>query len=296
MRQGDHGQHGEIAFTLPVVVEQQVEVETTGVAKEEKLMSKTYAIADLHGRFDLLEMALACIAKRAEPPATLVTLGDYVDRGPDSRKIIERLMVGLEHDGWKLICLKGNHEDIMWQTCRRLPSVGWWLTNGGGATLISYGQQLGDQVDVTIVPAPHLDWVERLPLMYVDRHRVFVHAGIDPNCPLDEQDAENVIWKIYPDDDDGGHGQRHVVHGHHQHVHGPIFKKHRTNLDTLAWYTGRLAIGVFDDAAPGGPIEVLEVHGEPFEKMRRRSKSPLATKRRADEALEPATGRLEKRT
>jgi hypothetical protein len=86
------------------------------------------------------------------------------------------------------------------------------------------------------------------------------------------------------------------VHGHHQHVHGPIFKKHRTNLDTLAWYTGRLAIGVFDDAAPGGPIEVLEVHGEPFEKMRRRSKSPLATKRRADEALEPATGRLEKRT
>ena len=58
-------------------------------------MSKTYAIADLHGRFDLLEMALACIAKCAEPPATLVTLGDYVDRGPESRKIIERLMAGL---------------------------------------------------------------------------------------------------------------------------------------------------------------------------------------------------------
>ena len=53
-------------------------------------MSKTYAIADLHGRLDLLEMALARITERAEPPATLVTLGDYVDRGPDSRKIIER--------------------------------------------------------------------------------------------------------------------------------------------------------------------------------------------------------------
>ena len=71
-----------------------------------------------------------------------------------------------------------------------------------------------------------------------------------------------IIWKIYPNDDDCGHGQRHVVHGHHQHAHGPIFKKNRTNLDTLAWYTGRLAIGVFDDVAPGGPIEVLEVHGE----------------------------------
>ena len=93
-------------------------------------MSKTYAIADLHGRFDLLEMALRCLAERAEraePRATLVTLGDYVDRGPDSRKIIERLMAGLGRDGWRLICLKGNHEDIMWQTCRRLPDLDWWL-------------------------------------------------------------------------------------------------------------------------------------------------------------------------
>jgi len=155
-------------------------------------MSKTYAIADLHGRFDLLEMALARVTERAEPPATLITLGDYVDRGPDSRQIIERLMAGLERDGWRLICLKGNHEDIMWQTCRRLPDVDWWLTNGGGATLISYGQHKGDQADVAVVPAAHLDWIEQLPLMHVDMHRVFVHAGIDPSCSLDQQDAEDV--------------------------------------------------------------------------------------------------------
>ena len=94
-------------------------------------MSMTYAIADLHGRFDLLEMALAKIANHAELPATLVTLGDYVDRGPDSRKVIERLMGNLGHEGWRLTCLKGNHEDIMCQTCRRrVPDCGWWLTNG----------------------------------------------------------------------------------------------------------------------------------------------------------------------
>jgi serine/threonine protein phosphatase 1 len=103
-----------------VVVEQQVDVEATGLAKEQKTMSKTYAIADLHGRFDLLEMALTRITEHVEPPATVVTLGDYVDRGPDSRKIIERLMAGLGPDGWRLICLKGNHEDIMWQTSRTL--------------------------------------------------------------------------------------------------------------------------------------------------------------------------------
>ena len=70
-------------------------------------MSKTYAIADLHGRFDLLEMALAKIADHAELPATVVTLGDYVDRGTDSRQVIERLMAGLVREGWRLICLKG---------------------------------------------------------------------------------------------------------------------------------------------------------------------------------------------
>ena len=227
-------------------------------------MSKTYAIADLHGRFDLLEMALAEIADHAELPATLVTLGDYVDRGPDSRQVIEHLMGGLDDKGWRLICLKGNHEDIMWQTCCGIvPDCDWWLTNGGAATLISYGQEEGNEVDVMVIPVEHLRWIERLPLMHVDKHRIFVHAGVDPNCSLDEQDPQDVIWKIYDDRDDGGHGQRHVVHGHEALAHGPILKKNRTNLDTFAWHTGRLVIGVFDDETPGGPVEILETQGQP---------------------------------
>jgi serine/threonine protein phosphatase 1 len=227
-------------------------------------MSRTYAIADLHGRFDLLEMALAKIAEDAELPATIVTLGDYVDRGPDSRQVIERLMGGLSREGWRLICLKGNHEDIMWQTCRGIvPNCDWWLTNGGGATLVSYGQAQGEEADATVVLDEHSRWIERLPLMHVDAHRIFVHAGVDPDLPLDEQDPQEVLWKIYGDRDEGGYGQRHVVHGHHHHANGPILKKNRTNLDTFAWYTGRLVIGVFDDNAPGGPLEILEAHGQP---------------------------------
>lgn len=228
-------------------------------------MSKTYAIADLHGRLDLLEMAVAKIAAHAELPATVVTLGDYVDRGPHSRHVIERLMRGLNHEGWRLICLKGNHEDIMWQTCLGIvPDCDWWLTNGGSATLISYGQNQGEEADVTVVPDEHLRWIEQLPLMHVDKHHVFVHAGVDQNLPFDEQDPQDVIWKIYDDWDEGGYGQRHIVHGHHQHANGPILKKNRTNLDTFAWYTGRLVIGVFDDDAPGGPLEIMEVRGQPI--------------------------------
>lgn len=234
-------------------------------------MSVTYAIADLHGRFDLLEKALGAIEQNAWArvvPPKIICLGDYVDRGPQSRQIIERLILEVRDSAGTFICLKGNHEDIMWQTCRKLPNCQWWLSNGGGFTLMSYGQKDGEWADIKVVPSEHLDWIERLPLMHVDKHRVFVHAGVNSNATLADQDPENVTWKIYDDRDEGGHGQRHVVHGHHQHAHGPIFKKNRTDLDTFAWYTGRLVIGVFDDDVPGGPIEVLEVQGEPIEAIR----------------------------
>jgi hypothetical protein len=153
----------------------------------------------------------------------------------------------------------------MWQTCRRkVPDSGWWLDNGGGATLISYGQDEGDQADVTVVLEEHLKWIEQLPLMHVDKHRIFVHAGVNQNYSLNEQNPQDVIWKIYDDRDEGGHGQRHIVHGHHQHAQGPILKKNRTNLDTFAWYTGRLVIAVFDDETPGGPLEFLECRAKPY--------------------------------
>ena len=96
----------------------------------------------------------------------------------------------------------------------------------------SYQTATGDVTD------EHLKWIEQLPLMHVDEHRIFVHAGIDPNFPLDEQDPEKVIWKIYDDRDQGGNAQRHVVHGHHQHANSPILRKNRTNLDTFACILG----------------------------------------------------------
>ena len=107
-------------------------------------MSKTYVIADLHGRADLLDLALEAIRQRAAAvsgeKSTVITLGDYIDRGPQSRQVIECLMsVQVIHG--PLICLKGNHEDIMWQTIRKPLSPQWWFSNGGAATLTSYGGQ-----------------------------------------------------------------------------------------------------------------------------------------------------------
>jgi serine/threonine protein phosphatase 1 len=213
-------------------------------------MSVTYAIADLHGRFDLLEAAFSAIHKHAAGrPNKIVTLGDYIDRGPQSRQIIEHLMAA-QRAGMNLICLKGNHEDMMVETLRKPLDPNWWVGNGGETTLRSYYGE--------VHPA-HLDWAASLPSIHVDKHRVFVHAGVDPSAPLDEQKDEYLLWYRYIDGANIGHGERHVVHGHTPRPHGPERLQNRTNLDTYAWRSGRLVIGVFDDDLPGPPIDFIEV-------------------------------------
>ncbi len=221
-------------------------------------MPMTYVIADLHGRFDLLQAALATIARHAGGrPCKIVTLGDYVDRGPQSRQVVARLMAA-QAAGANLICLKGNHEYMVHRALRRTwftsasraRCLSWWEHNGGDSTMASYGNE---------IPPAHLRWMKKLPTMHVDEHRIFVHAGVDANMPLDKQTNEFLLWHRYPEGVDIGYGNRHVVHGHTPHLQGPEKLSHRTNLDTLAWKTGRLVIAVFDDRIPGPATTYLEV-------------------------------------
>ncbi len=213
-------------------------------------MSRTYAIADLHGRVDLLRMALESITSHAAcEEHKIITLGDYVDRGPESRQVIQQLMEA-QAAGKPLICLKGNHEEMMHRTLTTLSAPDWWARYGGEATLKSYHHD---------VPSSHLDWIKHLPAMHVDRYRIFVHAGIDPTKAIDEQTEEFMLWHRYPENADTGYGGRHVVHGHTPNSRGPEKYRNRTNLDTLAWRTGRLMVAVFDDERPGAAVEYLEV-------------------------------------
>jgi serine/threonine protein phosphatase 1 len=226
-------------------------------------MTLTYAIPDLHGRLDLLETAIdKIVAHSAGERSTIVTLGDYVDRGHCSRQVIERLM-GWRPDKLTFVNLKGNHEAMMWETCNNLAELRWWIKNGGDQTLASYGQSAQKNYDPCIVPPEHLEWIANLALMHVDQHRVFVHAAVDPKIPLDQQSYQTLLWKRYPEGFDLGHGHRHVVHGHHANPKAPIITSGKTNLDGLAWKTGRLVIGVFEDDRPGGASEILEIVGLP---------------------------------
>jgi calcineurin-like phosphoesterase family protein len=226
-------------------------------------MSLTYAIPDLHGRLDLLESAIAKIIEHSVGKrATVVTLGDYVDYGPSSRQVIEFLMAW-RSDKLSMVNLKGNHEAMMWKACNNPADLDWWLKNGGDKTLASYGQSFRDDPDPHVVPDVHLQWIADLTLLHVDQHRVFVHAAVDPKRSLQRQSEQTLLWEKYPDGFGYGHGHRHVVHGHQGNPSAPIVTMGKTNLDGVAWKTGRLVVGVFDDDRPGGASEFLEIVGPP---------------------------------
>lgn len=223
----------------------------------------SYAIPDLHGRNDLLVAAIEAIARRAgSEPLTLIALGDYVDKGPDSRQVIETLMAlqAVPPPGWDIVCLKGNHDALMRDALRRPETRDAWLAKGGEMALASYDPPGGDGR----IPEAHIRWLEGLALMHMDQHRIYVHAGVEPGRPLDRQSEQTLLWKRYPEGETGGHGERHVVHGHDRRRDGPKLYAGRTNLDTMAWASGRLVVGVFDDDRPGGPIDLIEVIGPPF--------------------------------
>jgi serine/threonine protein phosphatase 1 len=225
--------------------------------RHEPDLSLTYVIPDLHGRLDLLCEALERIVAHAGGQAgTIVMLGDYVDKGPDSKGVVDRLLSGIA-SGWKFFPLKGNHDAMMVRALRDPAAMDGWLAKGGGAALASYG---GAQA---AVPQSHVVWIDQLPLVYRDRYRLYVHAGVDAGIPLSQQAEQTLLNKRYPPGDRSGFGELHVVHGHDNFPEGPLLHQDRSNLDTQAWRTGRLVIGIFDDAKAGGPMELIEIHGLP---------------------------------
>jgi serine/threonine protein phosphatase 1 len=222
-------------------------------------MSLTYVIPDIHGRYDLLSDALSAITARPSgETAIIVTIGDYVDKGPQSREVIERLRSGVGAL-WRLVTLKGNHDAMMVEALRDPAKMAGWMEKGGDAALASYGGDPGD------VPSAHIAWLDQLLLMHVDSHRLYVHAGVDPEIPLDRQSEATLLWKRYPNGFSEGFGKLHVVHGHDNFPDGPLLYEGRSNLDTLAWRTGRLVVGVFEDDRPGGPVDFIVVRGPPAE-------------------------------
>ena len=207
----------------------------------------TFAIGDIHGCLDQLRVLLGEIETYA-PAGRVIFLGDLIDRGPDSRGVVEFVMAGPSKPGWTWLTLKGNHEEMLWGASSGESDVDWWLMNGGQETLVSYNG---------VVPGRHLKWIKELPTILVERHRIFVHAGIDETLPLEQQGDEIFLWIRRPEDYSGEYFGKHLCHGHTPSMANPRTIGNRTNVDSGAVFSGVLSCAVFDDDQPGGPIDFL---------------------------------------
>jgi serine/threonine protein phosphatase 1 len=154
---------------------------------------RTFVVGDLHGCVDELNRLLDALAPGTAD--TIVFLGDYIDRGPSPKGVIDRLL-RLRREGPRCIFLKGNHEDMFLAfigEAGHYPEA--FLFNGGEATLRSYGLQGREGPAVTAgLPPDHLEFLRDLQLQ--SQHGAFlcVHAGLTPDRPLEEQREEDLLW------------------------------------------------------------------------------------------------------
>lgn len=219
---------------------------------------RVYAVGDVHGRLDLLDELLQRIesdrGQRGRAKTVMVFLGDLIDRGPDSARVIERLRT-YAPKGARLVFLSGNHEEVLVRLVRgESRHMRDWLRFGGAECARSYGinpsslMRLDPHRAVRVlrdkIPASHRTFLES----FVDTFRLgsylFVHAGIRPGVQLAEQSQTDLRWIRDPFlDDDSDHGFV-VVHGHTIAEEIQI-RKNRIGLDTGAYHTGVLtALGL----------------------------------------------------
>ena len=224
--------------------------------------TRVYAVGDIHGQLDLLrqlrEMIAGDVNVDRRERNVIVYLGDYIDRGPDSRGVVD-LLLNEPLAGFEEVHLKGNHEDYMVQFLDD-PGIGEsWYLNGGDTTLAGYGVEravmtAGQDRFVAIsdrlkrkLPVQHLAFLRSLAMYHVEGDYVFVHAGIRPGRPMENQESHDLLW-IREDflSSDADHGCC-VVHGHSISP-GPEMRANRIGIDTGAYYTGRLTGLVLDGA------------------------------------------------
>ena len=218
-------------------------------------MSLTYAVGDIHGSLRKLRGLIArCLEHAGKQPVTFVFLGDYIDRGPESAGVVGYLIDKQAALRERCIALKGNHEAFALGVMQGTTDADHWLSQGGAETLRSYGA-----ASARDLPREHVEWMRSLPLSYDDGQRFFVHAGVDPNKPLDAQDDHDLLWIREPFLSSRRQFGRLVVHGHTPlATAAPDLRDNRLNLDTGAVFGGPLTAAAFSPAE-SAPIAFLQV-------------------------------------
>jgi len=220
---------------------------------------RIYAIGDVHGRADLLDRVFARIdAHIAAHPVVRpvqVLVGDYVDRGPNSRGVLDRLI--LRARAKEMVLLKGNHESFVLEFLQDPSILQSWSQMGGLETLMSYGLTPSLKADAeaqrqlarglhAVLPKSHLRFLSSLPTSFSCGGFFFVHAGVRPRVPLERQREEDLLWirdEFLLYEEEFG---KIIVHGHTP-VREIDVRPNRINIDTGAYATGQLSCLVIED-------------------------------------------------
>jgi serine/threonine protein phosphatase 1 len=232
------------------------------------MSGRTFIIGDIHGERVLLDAVLAALPFIA-PDDTLVFLGDYLDRGLDSRGVIATLRRLPEQTAGKIVFLRGNHEDAILRTIDDGdPSFLMPPGNGVLATYYSFTDRApGSSLDADgfaafmhvegWLPAPVVRWMRDLPLWYRDDHATYVHAGLEGEGtvwnPPETSSAKSLLWQREPDFF-AGYGGPPLVFGHTSVADLPPEQPGRTTV----WRRGPL-VGLDTGAGKGGPLSCLEL-------------------------------------
>lgn len=221
-----------------------------------------YVIGDIHGQLEDLERVLDLIEADGGPDAYTVFLGDYVDRGPDSKGVVQKLLDGTSQGrNWHLV--RGNHDrylarfydDMTVQDANTRTGLSWLNPRlGGDKTLISYGVAAEEGAPLSpmhvqvrnLVPPEHISFLKGLPLIHETDHLINVHAGIRPGVALADQLEDDLIWIREGFLDHTGSFGKLVVHGHTA-LDYPMHAGNRVNLDAGAGYFRPLHAAVFED-------------------------------------------------
>jgi len=227
---------------------------------------RVYAVGDIHGRADCLKELHEIIIKHGEErnrvKNIIVYLGDYLDRGPCVRETLDEL-INRSLPGFKAIHLMGNHERMLLDFLDDPAVLKFWLDNGGMATLLSYGVKVSAGTSIefaedlrnelkSAIPASHVEFLRNLKLFYKTGDYIFVHAGIRPGVPLEEQDENDMLWiREEFSEFEGDHGSR-VIYGHSVQSE-PLVKPNRIGVDAGAYATGILTCAALE----GDRVEFL---------------------------------------
>jgi len=205
---------------------------------------KTFVIGDIHGCYGALKALLEKINPDPDHD-TLVFLGDYIDRGPDSKKVVSEV-IDLQQSFPRVITLMGNHEQ-MFLSVLAGEKYNFFLQMGGDKTLNSYNITPPYSQNIfEHIPLEHIHFFQNLLLLWEDEHYIYVHAGLEPGIHLSQQSAHWCCWArtnfIYSEFDFG----KRVVFGHTP-FEKPYIDQYKIGIDTGKVYGGELTCLVLPD-------------------------------------------------